>query len=264
MKASGRRRWLGTALCLPMAAAAHGLLPRRAAAAGLPDLVAASKPSVVAIGIVAPLQSPQFRFLGTGFAVGNGQRVVTCAHVVPTLDVEKRESLAIAVPGGSGSGSKIYRTRVASTNRDADLAVLEFDGPALPALALADAAEVREGVDVVLMGFPLGSALGLFAASHRGVIAAITPMIIPAASSSNLRAQSVQVMRGAPIQLLQLDATTFPGNSGGPLLDASTGRVVGVISLGLAKGSRESAIQYPTGISYAVPVRYVASLLAAQ
>jgi len=179
--------------------------------------------------------------------------------VIPTIDPTKNESIAVAVPGGDNS--KVYRATPSAINRDADIAVLNFDGPALPPLALAAEDEIREGADVVLLGFPLGSALGLFAAAHRGTIAAITPRIVPAMSSAGLRSKSVQVMRGEPIQLLQLDATTFPGNSGGPLIDLATGRVVGIISLGLTKGNRESAIQYPTGISYAVPVQYIAPLV---
>ncbi len=254
-----RRRWLRAALVPPLASALPGLYGRSALASDVPAIIAAAKPSIVAIGVAAPLQTPQFRFVGSGFVVDNGLRIVTCAHVVPTLDAEKRESIAIAVPGGESA--RLIRVRIAALHRDSDVAVLEFDGPPLPALRLAETAEVREGTDVVLMGFPLGGALGLFAATHRGIIAAITPMIVPAASSSNLRSQSVNVMRGAPIQLLQLDATSFPGNSGGPLMDAATGRVLGIVSLGLAKGTRESAIQHPTGISYAVPVRYVAAAL---
>ena len=265
MPESGRRRLLGLPLAalagaaLPAAVALAAASPRGAHAAGLPDVVAAAKPSIVAIGLYAPLQNPQFRFLGSGFAVGDGKRVVTCAHVIPTIDPGKRESVAIAVPGSEKT--RVYQARLGVLDRDADLAVLEFEGPSLPALPLADAAEIREGSDVLLMGFPIGSALGLFPAAHRGVISAVTPLIVPAANSAGLRAENVQVMRGKPIQLLQLDATTFPGNSGGPLIDVGTGRVVGVISLGVSKGTRESALQYPSGISYAVPVGYVSPLV---
>lgn len=244
---------------MPLSAALALLRHESANAADLPGLIAASKPSIVAVGIFAPLQSPKFRFHGTGFAVGDGRRVVTCAHVLPTIDPARNETLAIAMP--ADDGARIRPTRIASIDRDTDLAVIEFDGTPLPVLTLAEQADIREGADVVLIGFPIAGALGLFAASHRGVIAAVTPMVVPAANSAGLRAQNVQVMRGAPMQLLQLDVTAFPGNSGGPLLDIASGRVVGVISLAVVKSTRESAIQFPSGISYAVPVRYVRDLL---
>jgi S1-C subfamily serine protease len=62
--------------------------------------------------------------------------------------------------------------------------------------------------------------------------------------------------------VLQLDATAYPGNSGGPVLDAASGRVVGVVNMVLVKAGRESALSQPTGISYAVPVRHLLALMA--
>lgn len=175
--------------------------------------------------------------------------------------VRQREQTPDAVAIPVDKGARVLQVRIQAIDRDADLAVLALPGDGLPALALAGDDEVSEGDEIVLMGFPIGGALGLFAAAHRGIVAAITPMITPAATSAGLRAQDLKVMRGRPIQLLQLDATAYPGNSGGPLISSRTGRVVGVLSFGLAKGSRESAIQFPSGISYAIPSRYVRALL---
>jgi S1-C subfamily serine protease len=59
----------------------------------------------------------------------------------------------------------------------------------------------------------------------------------------------------------QLDATAYPGNSGGPLLDAHGGQVVGIVNMVLVKGTRESALTNPTGITYAIPVRFARDLL---
>ena len=53
----------------------------------------------------------------------------------------------------------------------------------------------------------------------------------------------------------------YPGNSGGPLFNTETGRVIGVVSMVLVKGSRESALSAPTGISYAVPASYLLELM---
>lgn len=61
--------------------------------------------------------------------------------------------------------------------------------------------------------------------------------------------------------MLQLDATAYPGNSGGPLFVIETGAVVGVVNMVALKGTRESALSQPSGISYAVPVEFVLRLL---
>jgi len=45
------------------------------------------------------------------------------------------------------------------------------------------------------------------------------------------------------------------------VLDVDTGAVVGVLNMVLVKGTKESALSQPTGISYAVPARFVDDLL---
>src|SRR2546423_10109694 len=55
--------------------------------------------SVVAIGTLERTRTPQFQFLGSGFAVGDGSLIVTNAHVVPPiLDVAHGETLAVMLP----------------------------------------------------------------------------------------------------------------------------------------------------------------------
>ena len=49
--------------------------------------------------------------------------------------------------------------------------------------------------------------------------------------------------------VLQLDATAYPGNSGSPVYDQSTGQVLGVINSVLVKANKEAAIDKPSGIS---------------
>ena len=255
----GQARLAGIA---PLGATAL-LAPRPAAARDLPALVARARPSVVAIGTFERLRNPQFRFTGTGFAVDDGNTVATCAHVLPTLDPATQERLVLAAPA-PGGGVRVSSLTLQASNRDVDLAVLRFDGPALPALQLSTPDAAAEGVEVVLIGFPIGAALGLYPATHRGLVAAIAPMAIPTRNSSGLDAGAVNRLRGRPIEILQLDATAYPGNSGSPLLDTRDGRVLGVVNMVTVKGSRENAISAPSGISYAVPSSNLAALLAAR
>lgn len=229
----------------------------------VPSVVAAAKPSVFAVGVYSRIQQPPFRFAGTGFSLGGGL-FATCAHVVQALNPATREMLALAV--ATSDGHRVIEVRPVAIHRESDLAVLEWvDAPPITVRGLRLAsATPAEGSDIVLLGFPIGSALGLYAAAHRGVVAAVVPMAIPMPSSAGLQARNVQALRGTPIEVLQLDATAFPGNSGGPVIDVRTGLVVGVVSMALVKGTRESALSTPTGISYAVPVQQLAALLPAR
>jgi S1-C subfamily serine protease len=84
---------------------------------------------------------------------------------------------------------------------------------------------------------------------------------LPAATAQQLDPRALLRLREGNYELFQLDATAYPGNSGGPLLDADTGQVLGIVNMVLVKGGRESALSNPTGISYAVPVRHLHELL---
>jgi serine protease Do len=225
-------------------------------------VINATKPAVVAIGTLNPIESPRFGFRGSGFAVGDGTLVVTGAHVVPgAAEVEALARLSVLIPRDGQSGDT-RAARVVTVDRAHDLALLKIDGPALPALTLAETDSAQQGQAVVLLGFPIGGALGFSTVVHQGIVAAITHAALPAETSRQLDARGIAHIRRADFVMLQLDAIAYPGNSGGPLLDAATGNVVGVMSMVLIKGGRESALSAPTGISYAIPVRHLHDLLA--
>ena len=109
-------------------------------------------------------------------------------------------------------------------------------------------------------GYPLGAVLGLYAATNRGIISAITPIIIPASHGQRISTGLIKHLQ-KPYLVFQLDATAYPGNSGSPLYDLSTGHVIGVINMVFVKGKKESAITDPSGITYAIPVSYARKML---
>jgi S1-C subfamily serine protease len=235
-------------------------------AAGRPDVVARVKRSIVAVGTYEPARSPQFQFLGTGFAVGDGSLVVTNAHVLPpVLDPERKETVAVLSPAGKRDGREQAQWREArrvALDPDTDLALLKIDGPPLPPLALRDSDAVREGQEVFMTGFPIGAVLGPYPATHRGLIAAITPIAIPQRRAADLDAPTLRRLASGSFPVFQLDATAYPGNSGSPIYDPDTGEVLGIVNMVLVKGTKESALKDPTGITYAIPARHLKALLA--
>jgi serine protease Do len=136
--------------------------------------------------------------LGTAFLISREGLALTNEHVVAG-----RRELRARLKGG-----KEYPVRVIRADRDADVALIE----------IACASECRTidlaprhpavGDDVVAIGTPLSQTFGQ--SLTKGVV-------------SGLR-------RRGPVTLIQTDAAVNPGNSGGPLLDAKTGRVLGVVS----------------------------------
>ena len=234
------------------------LVSGAAAASGLPDTVDRVRPSIVAVGTYQPSGSPRQQFRGTGFVVGNGHMVVTNYHVLPEkLDEQKNERLAVF--SGRGRQAKFHTARILARDPVHDLALLYISIP-LPTLDLAEKTRVREGTEIAFTGFPIGMALGLYPVTHRGIVSAISPMAPPQLGSRVLTAKMIRAMRD-PYDVMQLDATAYPGNSGSPVFDQQTGRVVGVINSVLVKENKEAALQKPSGITYAIPVRFVHELI---
>ena len=66
------------------------------AQADLQDVITKIKPSVVIVGSFKNTDSPRFRLRGTGFVVGNGNTVVTNAHVLPS-DSEDMTGMSLVV-----------------------------------------------------------------------------------------------------------------------------------------------------------------------
>lgn len=229
--------------------------------AGLAETVARVKPSVVIVGTFRATDSPRFQLRGTGFLVGDGQRLVTNAHVLPDGPTGSGEP-ALVVQVRTGTGEWQMRS-VSLLGRDdaRDLALLRMTGEPGPALKLGDSSRVREGDSLAFTGFPIGGVLGYAPVTHRAMVSSITVAALPSPSAQRLREQAIRSLRQGNFEIFQLDATAYPGNSGGPLFDPETGEVMGVMNMVLIKGTRESALTQPSGISYAIPVRHVHELL---
>lgn len=249
-------------LALACSAAWAGSAADVAAAADLPALIAGVRASVLPIGTFNATDSPRFGFRGTGFVVGDGTLIATNFHVLPAgADSESGPRMAVLLTRGSDTG-QVRMLRVVNTDRVHDLALLQLAGPALPALVLAEAGAAREGQSIALMGYPIGGTLGFAPVTHHGIVASITTVALPATTAQQLDPRAISRLRSGNFDVLQLDATAYPGNSGGPVFDVDSGRVLGILNMVLVKASRESALSQPTGISYAIPIQHLAALLA--
>ena len=114
----------------------------------------------------------------------------------------------------------------------------------LPFVEMGDSDSVREGDRVITCGFPLGPALqpGSPAGSlfHKGIVSGICPH------------SAVK-----PRESFLLDMTINRGNSGGPLIDEITGKLVGIV---IERVLDPDPI--PAGIGVAVPVNLAKSYVA--
>src|SRR5262249_12171419 len=236
-----------TQLLLFLSLTASLAIPHPAGGAELTQTIERVKPSIFAIGPFLKVRSPAVQFGGTGFVVADGRYVVTNAHVaMRPLDEEKKESRVVLV-SKDGAG-QVRAAEVVAVDKDHDLALLKIAGDPLPALKLGDSAGVREGQQLVLTGVPIVAVLGFHPATHRAMIAAITPVARPGITAQQLTAQAIDRIRNSFYHVFQLDGTAYPGNSGSPLYDPDDGTVYGIINAVFVQGTREAAISRPSGI----------------
>jgi len=223
------------------------------------NVVAKVKPSVVGIGIHTPTSRPQNILRGTGFVIGDGHYVVTNAHVLPTeLDETLLQKMAVFI--GSGKEAKVQQAEIVVTSALYDLAILRLSGAPLPAMTLSSEQFRSDGTFIAFTGFPIGSILGLYPVTHRGIIASTTPTVIPAQTAGQISIQMLKRMRN-PYLVYQLDATAYPGNSGSAMYDMKTGEVLGVINKVFVQTTKEAVISNPSGITYAIPVKYLHKII---
>lgn len=228
-------------------------------AADLPETIKRIKGGVVGIGTYQATRRPPSLFKATGFVVGNGNTAITNNHAITDdLDLENREQLAVFVRVGETVQRRT--ARIKKQDPKYDVAILAFDGPPLPALKLSRGPDLPEGRLVAFTGFPIGSVLGLYPVTHRGIVSAFTPIAIPQRTHRQLDPKMIQQLQER-FFVYQLDATAYPGNSGSPLYDPATGEVHGIVSIVFVKDSKERVLQDPSGISYAIPIRHAVKLL---
>ncbi|WP_164504263.1 serine protease [Nitrosomonas sp. HPC101] len=228
--------------------------------ADLIETIGRIKPAIVGIGSFHKLRSPPVNFLGTGFVIGDGQHVITNVHVISDLSDGKNKD-ALIIMTGKGNKPELRNTTIVAQDKEHDLALLRFEGTALPVMKLGNASKIKEGALLAFTGFPIGMVLGFYPVTHRATISSITPVILPAQNTRQLDATKIRQLQRSAYTVFQLDGTAYPGNSGSPLYDVDTGEVYGVVNMVFVKDKKESILSDPSGISYAIPGNYIMDLL---
>ena len=139
---------------------------------------------------------------------GKTSYVLTNAHVVQRDGLNGPASFAVVI-----ERPRLHRLRARVVHEgkapDEDLALLEIEGEALTAVAIAAENEVDVGDDVVVIGAPYGRSLSV----SSGIV-----------SQLELDEQDSRVQRG-----MKTDAPIGYGASGGGVFEVPGGRLVGLV-----------------------------------
>jgi serine protease Do len=234
------------------------LWPGTILAVSLVETVARIRPSVVGIAIFQPARSVSAQVVGSGFVVGDGRHIITSYHVIKPKDAGVGQSYYAMSPNGAQTDRRV--AKIVAVDPASDLALLSIDGPALPPVKLWQESQMApEGTEIAITGYPISLVLGFQPTTTRGIVSALPSNSTPQLSAGGLDAATIRAPR---FIIYQLDVIAYPGNSGGPVYDTTTGVVIAVVAAGFIKSQKERVLSDPSAITYAVPSSFVRDLLA--
>jgi|HubBroStandDraft_6_1064221.scaffolds.fasta_scaffold00348_9 serine protease Do len=161
---------------------------------------------------------------GSGFLISADGLVLTNAHVV---DGAKEVTVKL-------SDHREYKAKVLGADKSSDIAVLKIDAHNLPAVTLGDSDKLGVGDYVLAIGEPFG----LEETATAGIVSA----------------KGRSLPGDGYVPFIQTDAAVNPGNSGGPLFDA-TGSVVGINSQIYSNSGGYQGVSFAIPINLAVQVK---------
>jgi S1-C subfamily serine protease len=189
---------------------------KRGEPVSIPELVSLAKPALVIIETYDARHKPVG--LGTGFFFSANGLIATNFHVIENVPFLKITDL---------NGVHLWFERVVVSSQRKDLAILKVTATGHAHLDLGSTQETLEGQHVLVIGNPQGSQ----GTVSDGLVAALR----------------------RDLGLVQITAPISPGSSGSPVLDAQSGRVLGVATLIFDDGQN---------LNFAIPAEQISDLLA--
>ncbi len=230
----------------------------------LSENISKVRPSVVAIGFKPT--PDKITILGSGFAVSNDGKILSAAHLCSQIKNPDylNNMVAMALVKKDENGLEHYGyfpIRMIDDKKDEknDLILFQMDDygkTMITPLELGDSNAVDVGSEAYFIGFPYAAQLindgfGITLIANKAMI-------------SNIKNDGVDPQH--PRNFIVLDAISNPGNSGCPLIDSETNKVIGVMSISFRMQSQNPDfskldIREPMHICAAKPINLARPLL---
>ncbi|MBI4709016.1 MAG: trypsin-like peptidase domain-containing protein [Candidatus Portnoybacteria bacterium] len=218
--------------------------------------------SIVAIGFS---QAPnQITITGSGFCVSSDGKILTAAHIYNQIPPQFQSKLMGMVMtkqemGGMEHYAWLPLNFIKKEDKN-DLAILQssaYEATILKPLEFGDSEKVEVGQEAYFIGFPYAAQLmndgfGITLIANQAII-------------SNVKQDGVDPAH--PRNWFIIDAISNPGNSGCPLIDSETNKVIGVMSIAFRTKSQvpkygDLDIREPMHIAGARPINLAKGLAA--
>lgn len=222
------------------------------------------KSSIVAIGFNPVINSntdmSKITIIGSGFCISDDGKIFSAAHLYSKLNPEQINNLKANVMIEKTMNLERYKwipIKLINKNDQDDVAIFQLDeykNTLLRKLELGDSEKVEIGQEVYFIGFPYAAQLmndgfGITLILNKGIV-------------SNIKRDGVDPSHKR--NWLIVDAISNPGNSGCPLIDAETNKVIGVMTIAFRTKSqtdKELDIREPMHIAGARPINLAKELL---
>ncbi len=215
--------------------------------------------SIIAIGF--QLNPSQVNIIGSGFCVEKKNLILAAAHLYNQIPNEYKEKIiGMAMVKQEINGLEQYKwspLKLKIKDDTNDCALFEYENyhdTLLSPLELDDSNNIEVGDDVYFIGFPYAAQLindgfGITLIANKGMI-------------SNIKRDGVN--KDHPINWIIVDSISNPGNSGCPLIDIHSNKVIGFMTISFRTKSFTDPkldIREPMHIAGAKPINLAKKLL---
>lgn len=225
----------------------------------LTDEIKKVRPSVIAVGFRS--EPNKMTIIGSGFAISDDGKILSSAHLYRKLKPENIPQLMGMAMIEQGPNDleryKWFPLKLIKKEDRNDIALFQlerYEVPLLKKLNLGNSEKVEVGDEVYFIGFPYAAQLinegfGITLIVNKGII-------------SNIKRDGTDPSRKR--NWFIIDAISNPGNSGCPLIDLKTNKVIGIMAITWRKKSKthqDLDIREPMHICAAKPINLAKPLL---
>lgn len=198
--------------------------------------------------------------IGTGFAISEDGKIATCAHVYNQVPKEAAVNFKALVLTKIDNGIDNYNwvpLKLLKKDDQKDVAILQLESikdTLIKPLEIGDSEQAEVGQEVYFMGFPY--ATELFNEGY-GLTLHVAKTII-----SNIKRDGIDPKH--PKNWLFVDTINNPGNSGAPLIDIESNKVIGFMAIAFRMKShvqKDLDIREPMHIGGAKPINFLKDLI---